>query len=177
MSVWATLSTISWPRLPSSPTAWAIAIVAGAFGFYLGVKVTRRQLFLRQLRIARISPEELEGKLTAREPVFIVDLRHELDVQADPMMIRGAVHLAPAALEESHAVIPRDREVGTLLLLTERSDERPGGASVTEAGRFADPAPGRRVSGLARAWFPRGTPNEPTVTCACTVTHIPFSNF
>jgi hypothetical protein len=91
--------------------AWAIAIVAGAFGFYLGVKVTRRQLFLRQLRIARISPEELEGKLTAREPVFIVDLRHELDVQADPMMIRGAVHLAPAALEQSHAVIPRDREV------------------------------------------------------------------
>jgi hypothetical protein len=90
---------------------WAIAIVAGAFGFYLGVKVTRRQLLLRQLRIARISPEELEAKLTAREPVFIVDLRHELDVQADPMMIRGAVHLAPAALEQSHASIPRDREV------------------------------------------------------------------
>jgi membrane protein DedA with SNARE-associated domain len=91
--------------------AWAIAIVAGAFGFYLGVKVTRRQLFLRELRIARISPEELEAKLTAREPVFIVDLRHELDVQAEPVMIQGAVHLAPAALEQSHASIPRDREV------------------------------------------------------------------
>jgi membrane protein DedA with SNARE-associated domain len=90
---------------------WAIAIVAGAFGFYLGVKVTRRQLFLRQLRIARISPEELKAKLTAREPVFIVDLRHELDVQADPMMIQGAVHMTPAALEQSHAAIPRDREV------------------------------------------------------------------
>jgi len=90
---------------------WAIAIIAGAFGFYLGVKVTRRQLFLRQLRIARISPEELEAKLTAREPVFIVDLRHELDVQAEPMMIRGAVHMAPAALEQGHAAIPRDREV------------------------------------------------------------------
>ena len=90
---------------------WAIAIIAGAFGLYLGVKVTRRQLFLRQLRMARISPEELEGKLTAREPVFIVDLRHELDVQAEPVMIQGAVHLAPAALEQSHASIPRDREV------------------------------------------------------------------
>lgn len=90
---------------------WAIVIVAGAFGFYLGVKVTRRQLFLRQLRIARISPEELEAKLSAHEPVFIVDLRHELDVQAQPMMIRGAVHMAPAALEQGHATIPRDREV------------------------------------------------------------------
>jgi hypothetical protein len=46
--------------------------------------VTRRQLFLRKLRIARISPEELETKLTAGEPVFIVDLRHDLDVQAEP---------------------------------------------------------------------------------------------
>jgi rhodanese-related sulfurtransferase len=26
-------------------------------------------------------------------------------------MIRGAVHIAPAALEQSHATIPRDREV------------------------------------------------------------------
>ena len=91
--------------------AWAIAIVAGAFGFYLGIKVTRRQLFLRQLRIARISPEELEGMLTAREPVFIVDLRHEFDVQAEPVMIRRAVHLAPVAHEQRHAAIPRDREV------------------------------------------------------------------
>jgi membrane protein DedA with SNARE-associated domain len=90
---------------------WAIAIAAGAFGLYLGVKVTRRQLFLRQLRIARISPEELNAKLTAREPVFVVDLRHELDVQANPMMIRGAVHMAPAAVEQGHAVIPRDRDV------------------------------------------------------------------
>jgi len=65
----------------------------------------------RETVCSRISPEELEAKLTAREPVFIVDLRHELDVQAEPMMIRGAVHMAPAALEQGHAAIPRDREV------------------------------------------------------------------
>jgi membrane protein DedA with SNARE-associated domain len=90
---------------------WAIGIIAGTFGFYLGVKVTRRQLFFRELRMARISPEELAAKLTAGEPVFIVDLRHELDVQAEPIVIRGAVHLAPAALEQGHAAIPRAREV------------------------------------------------------------------
>jgi membrane protein DedA with SNARE-associated domain len=90
---------------------WAIAILAVAFGTYLGVKVTRRQLFLRQLRIARISPEELAAKLEAGEPILIVDLRHELDVQAEPLMIRGAVHVAPAALEHGQIAIPRDREV------------------------------------------------------------------
>ena len=86
---------------------WAIAIIAGAFGFYLRVKVTRRQLFLRQLRIARISPDELAAKLTAGEAVFIVDLRHEVDVQAEPIMIPGAVHMAPAALEQG---LSRSRE-------------------------------------------------------------------
>jgi hypothetical protein len=90
---------------------WAIAIIAGAFGFYLGVKVTRRQLFIRQLRIARISPDELAAKLTAGEAVFIVDLRHEVDVQTEPFVIPGAVHMAPAALEQGHVAIPRDREV------------------------------------------------------------------
>ena len=90
---------------------WAIMIVAGVFALYLAVKVLRRQLFIRQLRIARINPEELEAKLVAREPVFIVDLRHEVDVQAQPMMIRGAVHIVPIALEQGHATVPHDREV------------------------------------------------------------------
>jgi hypothetical protein len=46
----------------------------------VNVKVTRRELFLRKLRIARIGPEGLETKLTAGEPVFIIDLRNSLDV-------------------------------------------------------------------------------------------------
>ncbi len=90
---------------------WALVIVAVAFGLYLGIKVIRRQLFLRELRIARISPEELEARLRANEPVFIVDLRHELEVEDQPMMIRGAVRITPAALEQGRITIPRDREV------------------------------------------------------------------
>jgi membrane protein DedA with SNARE-associated domain len=90
---------------------WAVAIAAGAIGLYLGIKVTRRQLFLRALRIWRISPEELEEKLRANEPVFVVDVRHELDVQAQPTMIPGAVHITPAALEQGDVTLPRDHEV------------------------------------------------------------------
>ena len=90
---------------------WAIVIVVSAFALYLAVKVIRRQLFLRKLRIARISPEELEAKLGAGEAVFVVDLRNELDVEAEPVMIRGAVHLTPTALQQGHATIPWDREV------------------------------------------------------------------
>jgi len=90
---------------------WAVVIGVAAVVLYLGVKVTRRQLFLRQLRIARINPEDLQAKITAGEPVFIVDLRHDLDVQAEPLMIRGAVRMTPAALEQGQVPIPRDRDV------------------------------------------------------------------
>jgi membrane protein DedA with SNARE-associated domain len=90
---------------------WAIVIIGVVFGLYLGVKFVRRQLFVRTLRVARISPEELEATIAASEAVFIVDLRNELDVKAEPTMIRGAVHLAPATLEYGHVTVPRDREV------------------------------------------------------------------
>ena len=73
--------------------------------------MTRRHLFLRRLRIARISPEELHAKLLGGEGVLVVDLRHDLDVQAAPTMIRGAVRVTPAALEDGRLTIPRDREM------------------------------------------------------------------
>jgi len=42
--------------------------------------------------------------------VLIVDLRHDLDVQAQPSMIRGALRISPSALEQETVTIPRDRE-------------------------------------------------------------------
>jgi hypothetical protein len=89
----------------------ALVVLAVAFAGYLAIKIVRRQSFLRQLRIARISPEELKAKLDHAEPVFVVDLRHALDVQAEPVSIPGALHVEPSQLEGSRTTIPRDREV------------------------------------------------------------------
>jgi membrane protein DedA with SNARE-associated domain len=89
----------------------ALLGLVGAFGVYLAVKVVRRQRFLRQLRIARITSDELKAKLDQGESVFLVDLRHRLDVQATPTRIPGAVHMEPRALEQAAGMIPRDRDV------------------------------------------------------------------
>src|SRR5438874_2170608 len=70
-----------------------------------------RRRFLRKLKIARITPEELKRRLDAREDVVIVDLRHSLEFDAEPQTIFGAVHMDPADLEEAIEVIPRDREI------------------------------------------------------------------
>src|SRR5262245_46920321 len=98
-------------RLAERLGGWALVIAGVAFALYLAIKVLRRQLFLRELRIARISPEELAAKLAANEPVLVVDLRHELEVQERPAMIRGAMRITPAELEQGRVTLPRDREV------------------------------------------------------------------
>jgi membrane protein DedA with SNARE-associated domain/rhodanese-related sulfurtransferase len=90
---------------------WVLVLVLAAFAGYIGWKYYNRRRFLRKLRIARITPEELKGKIDAGEDVIIVDLRHALDFDAQPDTIPGALHMDAAELEEAHEVIPRDREI------------------------------------------------------------------
>ena len=84
-----------------------VAILVG----YIGLKYLRRWLFLRRLRIARISSEDLKGKLDAGEAVAIIDLRTALDVAAAPYAIPGSRWIPAEALDEHVTGIPRDREL------------------------------------------------------------------
>ena len=84
---------------------------AGILVGYVLLKVLRRWLFIRRLRIARISPEDLKRKLEAGEDVAILDLRTALDVTATPHAIPGSRWISAEALDEHLADIPRDREL------------------------------------------------------------------
>jgi membrane protein DedA with SNARE-associated domain/rhodanese-related sulfurtransferase len=64
--------------------------VAVALVGYLAVKYARRRLFMRRLRIARITPTALHQRLAAGEDVTIIDLRSRLDVAATPYAIPGS---------------------------------------------------------------------------------------
>jgi membrane protein DedA with SNARE-associated domain/rhodanese-related sulfurtransferase len=90
---------------------WLLFLLVGGFGGYIGWKFYNRQKFLRKLKIARITPEELKEKIDAGEDLIILDLRHALDFNAQPETIPGALHMDAAELEEAHEVIPRDREI------------------------------------------------------------------
>ena len=90
---------------------WLLFILVAGFGGYIGWKFYNRRRFLSKLKIARITPEELKGKMDAGEDVIIVDLRHALDFEAEPQTIPGALHMDAAELEEANEVIPRDREI------------------------------------------------------------------
>jgi hypothetical protein len=86
-------------------------LVVGALVGYISYKFIARQRFLRELRIARITAEELKQKLDAGEDLLIVDLRHSVDFEADPHTIPGAFRMDAEDLEENEDRLPRDREV------------------------------------------------------------------
>jgi membrane protein DedA with SNARE-associated domain len=88
-----------------------LVLLAFALVAYILYKFAARQKFLRDLRISRISVDELKEKIDAGELLSIVDLRHSVDFEADPEIIPGAQHMDAGALPEQHDAFPQDREV------------------------------------------------------------------
>lgn len=78
---------------------------------FIGWKVHNRQKLLRELRISRISPQQLKQMLDAGEAVTVVDLRSAIDFQSDPWIIPGALRISAEELEQAHAEIPRGQDV------------------------------------------------------------------
>ncbi len=86
-----------------------LVLVGSLFGGWIGWKLLQRRRFIRQLAMARISPEELRGRLDAGEEMFIVDVR---DPQAEPSNpIPGAVRITLDEIVVRHREIPRDRDI------------------------------------------------------------------
>jgi membrane protein DedA with SNARE-associated domain len=90
---------------------WLVVLLVAGLAAYISIKFVARQRFLREVRIGRISPLELKEKIDAGEELFIVDLRHSLDFEAQPELIPGAVHLDSKELSAKGESLPRDREI------------------------------------------------------------------
>jgi rhodanese-related sulfurtransferase len=86
-------------------------VLVAALAGYILWKFVSRQRFLRKIRIARITPEELKAKLDAGEQMLIVDVRDRIDFESEPTIISGALHLTIEDIDARHREIPRDREI------------------------------------------------------------------
>jgi membrane protein DedA with SNARE-associated domain/rhodanese-related sulfurtransferase len=87
-----------------------VLLVLGIVGFFLW-RVIRQRRFRRKLVQSRLEPEELMGQLGRGEQVYIVDLRHPLELLAEPFTLPHALHFSPDSLAARHQEIPRDRDV------------------------------------------------------------------
>ena len=85
-------------------------LILGVVAFFIG-RLVRRRMVLKELAASRLEPEELKQQLDAGELVYIIDLRHPLELVPDPFTLPGAVHFSPDALATRHLEIPRDRDV------------------------------------------------------------------
>jgi hypothetical protein len=89
----------------------AAFVVGAALAAYVGLKYWQRHRFLRSLRIARITPEELLARIKGDAPMMIVDLRNLDHLASEGLRIPGAIHMDPDDLGRRHAEIPRDQEI------------------------------------------------------------------
>lgn len=84
-------------------------LVVALFGAWILWKFIQRRRFLKQLDLARITPEELRDRMDAGEDLYIVDLRSKLE--DDSNSVPGAIRLAAEDLSVNSHQIPRDREI------------------------------------------------------------------
>ena len=89
----------------------ALVLAVSALALYIMYKYVNRIRLLRELRVARITVDELKQLMDAGGEMMIVDLRRPSDLAADPYTIPGSLQIAVEELERRHHEIPRDRDV------------------------------------------------------------------
>jgi hypothetical protein len=82
-----------------------------ALGVWLGWKVAQRYRVIRDVAVPRAEPEAVVARLGSETPPLVVDLRHELDLEANPTSLPGAVVVGMDELASWAEGIPRDREI------------------------------------------------------------------
>jgi len=86
-------------------------VIVVLFGGYLAWKFIQRQRVLRTIRMARITPEQLNDLIVnGRDPV-LVDARSLAALDLLPFMIPGALTITLEEIDARHAEIPRERDV------------------------------------------------------------------
>jgi len=89
----------------------ALSLMVGLAVLYVTYKFWQRRRLLRELRMARITVAELRQKLEAGENPVILDLRSRAELERDPSIIQGAIHLVLDEIEERRHEFPQDRDL------------------------------------------------------------------
>jgi len=92
-------------------SGWLLAGAGALFVLWLAYKYFDRWRFLRNLRITRVTPEELHQKLQAGGQVVLVDLRGTAEKTVDAVRLPGALQMSPDELGRRYTEIPRDRDL------------------------------------------------------------------
>lgn len=86
-------------------------VILALLAVYLAYKYFQRRRFIRNLRINRITPEQVRALLAEGCPLTIVDLRHPDEVERIGIKIPDALVLRPEDLRSRSHEIPAEHEI------------------------------------------------------------------
>jgi len=89
----------------------ALGLLVLLVGSYIAYKFWQRRRLLRELRTARITVAELRQKLEAGDNPVILDMRSTAELERDPSVIQGAIHLVLDEVEKRRHEFPHDRDI------------------------------------------------------------------
>ncbi len=87
---------------------WLIVAIAA---LYIAYKYWQRKRLLNELRMARVTVAEVRQMQNSGEKPVILDMRSNNELQRDPVIIEGAIHLSMDDIRERRYHIPRENEV------------------------------------------------------------------
>lgn len=91
--------------------SWLLFVLVSLLAIYIAWKYYQRRRFIRDLRVDRVTPEELMKMIEAGEDLAVVDLRRSLEVDHDNAKLPGAIWIDLDDLEDRQDEIPRDKDV------------------------------------------------------------------
>jgi membrane protein DedA with SNARE-associated domain/rhodanese-related sulfurtransferase len=91
--------------------ASALWLIVGVVAAYVAYKYWQRQRLLGELRMARVTAPEVRQMQTAGDSMVILDLRSSAELENDPELIQGAIHLTLDDVKARRYQIPRDKDV------------------------------------------------------------------
>jgi membrane protein DedA with SNARE-associated domain/rhodanese-related sulfurtransferase len=105
------MRTVDWLGLFVITAQWAVCVALVASVVMALRSYWERRQFLKALRMARISPEELYQQVKSGDEPVIVDLRHQLDFLAAPRTLPKALRMNPNEITERRGELPSDRDI------------------------------------------------------------------
>ncbi len=103
--------TIDWLGVFVITAQWAVSLAVIVSVVLAVQSYWMRREFLKTLRMARISPEELHRQVEAGEEPVIVDLRHPLDFLVAPRTLPNALRMNPNEVAVRWVELPADRDI------------------------------------------------------------------
>jgi len=90
---------------------WSVAVIGGALAIVIVVKWWQRHEFMARLRLARITPKELNDLIEANHDPLIFDVRTASSLRRDPRRIPQALIVPGDEIPQHVAGIQRDRDI------------------------------------------------------------------